>query len=533
MFIQQCRQVNIVVVVDTIIYMGSKSTAARVDTALGLYGCDVAMDSYVVDRGLTQAQDGTRGPSSAAAAALSTSCNHNVQSSHGHGLVKRQESLEPVSFGAVSFEARPLSMFTAFAALDEKNLTCNGRADLCDLRYNQVTYAGTHNSAAYDLKYDCDTAVESCLKSTTYCVQQQQNCTKGWETRCTKMSNSCIDRLPKWLHWLCGAFSSVCESTEQFCLGWEQICTSSVQVCTLWGSACLDVVPQWLLPCLWENQPGHPIAQQLADGIRFLDLGTCLTVDNSSVVMCHGFGPQRAVGVSLDSVLSAILDFYLKNPTEIITIEFNEADGDAADMAIMSKIIVQKMLQYFTLPNGHQLLWSRNSSSEPWPTLREMVTKNQRIVVFMGSVYDPIPEPKPRWANQKDVWKHDGFRYTYDDTTPAELNASYYKWCDQGPKNDGSFIQWQQIDINMAIIVDDLWDEIKAGRMPQVCIEPLAIQTNSAFLEALANYCYDKWPYWFRVRVNNYWHGSVFKVTDQFNDRNVARVKAGDSITPY
>lgn len=85
----------------------------------------------------------------------------------------------------------------------------------------------------------------------------------------------------------------------------------------------------------------------------------------------------------------------------------------------------------------------------------------------------------------------------------------------------------------MGILKDDIIASLKKGQIPQLCIGPLAIATNSAFLDELGDYCYGRWPYWFRVRVNLYWEGDVFKVTDLFNDQNVARVKAGDTITPY
>ncbi|KAF9585899.1 hypothetical protein BGW38_000170 [Lunasporangiospora selenospora] len=424
----------------------------------------------------------------------------------------------------------PLSAFQAKAVVNSTDMLCNGRADICDLRYNQVTYPGTHNSASYDLEYDCQLATKTCLQKTTVCTQQAQNCTKGWEVRCTKITNTCTKNLPSWLHWLCGAFSSVCESTEQFCLGWEEICTSSLDICTLWGSACLDVVPDWAIKCLWENQPGYPIARQLQDGIRFLDLGTCLTNNDTQVVMCHGQGLIRALGVSLDSILQQILQFMLANPNEVLTIEFNETDGD---IPILSRMIVSKILQYFTLSTGELMFWSRKSISDPWPTLRDMILANKRIMLFFGDTYDPIPDPKPGWANQKNLWKQDGFTYTSQDSMPRELNKTYYDWCAQGPPTDGSYVRWQQIDINMAILEDDIINEIKQGRIPQLCIEPLAIETNGAFLDAIGNYCYKRWPYWFRVRVNNYWHGNVFKVASLFNDWNVARVRAGDSITPY
>lgn len=160
--------------------------------------------------------------------------------------------------------------------------------------------------------------------------------------------------------------------------------------------------------------------------------------------MCHGNGGTRAIGVPLDTVMSDILTFMIANPYEVVTVEFNEYDGD---VSLVSQAIVAKVLQYFILPTGQSLMWPRTSLSQPWPTLREMILANQRLLLFMGDTYYPIPDPKPEWANQKDTWKQDGFSYTSQDTEPVQLNASYYSWCNQGPPTDGSFIQWQQIDI--------------------------------------------------------------------------------------
>ncbi|KAF8972834.1 hypothetical protein BGZ46_010027 [Entomortierella lignicola] len=440
---------------------------------------------------------------------------------------KRDES-SALSRRAVNATAG--SNTTSPTAVNSTGMLCNGRSDICDLRYNQVTYPGTHNSGTYSLQYDCDTSVQTCLSTKTVCQAQAQNCTMGWEVQCTKMSNSCLDRLPNWLHWLCGAFTSVCEGTEQVCLGWEQICTDSLDVCTLWGSACFDVIPDWAIECLWENQPGHTVTQQLNDGIRFLDMGTCLTNNNTQVVMCHGYGAQRAIGDTLDSVMTQIVNFMDANPYEVVTVEFNEYDGDTT---LMSNALVAKIEQYFTLPSGQSMMWPRTSSSEPWPTLRTMILANQRIMLFMSNTYYSIPAPVPAWANQKDQWKLDGFSYSYNDSEPAQLNQSYYNWCQQGPPTDGSYVLWQQIDINLAIIEQDIINTLKQAQVPSICIGPLAVDTNSAMLDALANFCYTRWPYWFRVRVNDYWQGDVFKVASNFNDLNVARVKAGDSITPY
>lgn len=89
------------------------------------------------------------------------------------------------------------------------------------------------------------------------------------------------------------------------------------------------------------------------------------------------------------------------------------------------------------------------------------------------------------------------------------------------------------IDYSLGILKDDIVAAVKQGQVPQLCIGPLATETNSEMLDKISDYCYSRYPYWFRVRVNNYWDGHVLQVANSFNDRNVARVRAGDSLTPY
>jgi len=175
-----------------------------------------------------------------------------------------------------------------------------------------------------------------------------------------------------------------------------------------------------------------------------LDLGICMVNNNTDTVMCHGYGPTRASGASLDLIMSQIREFMIANPYEVVTVEFNEYDGDAG---VISKTVIAKVNQFFTTASGQPMYWTRNAVTDPWPTLRDMILADKRLMIFVSDFYNAIPDPKPNWANQKDLWKMDGFRYTHQDTFASELNASYHKWCDQGPANDGSFIQWQQIDI--------------------------------------------------------------------------------------
>ncbi|KAF9963547.1 hypothetical protein BGZ65_002452, partial [Modicella reniformis] len=97
-------------------------------------------------------------------AALET--DHSTVSQIRYGLHKR-DSEEKTSPGAGNTSnkdttktqnesqtrkniTKPRIPFKSLAVVNSTTMTCNGRSDLCDLRYNQVTYPGTHNSGAYD-----------------------------------------------------------------------------------------------------------------------------------------------------------------------------------------------------------------------------------------------------------------------------------------------------------------------------------------------------------------------------------------------
>ncbi|KAI8820254.1 PLC-like phosphodiesterase [Fimicolochytrium jonesii] len=146
---------------------------------------------------------------------------------------------------------------------------CNGMQELCGLRYDQVTYAATHNSGSKDLKYDCHTLAKSC------------------------------------------------KAGKFLCWGFEK--------------GCNILVPDAIERCLWDNQV-RAIDQQLSDGIRSFDIDTC-QIDDGSVVNCHGAGNKRAIGGDIRQTLQSVASWVNNNPNEIITLNFGDSDGDAASMA--------------------------------------------------------------------------------------------------------------------------------------------------------------------------------------------------------
>ncbi|KAF0530326.1 PLC-like phosphodiesterase [Gigaspora margarita] len=156
---------------------------------------------------------------------------------------------------------------TTSATTTNETLLCNGSADLCDLRYNQVTYPGTHNSASYNLKFDCVTSAKSCLDSIAPCAQEYSQCNIFYKVHCEAQTSICKRRNPNYLHWMCEILDRTCKSTNAWCLIWLVGCAEASKLCNSWASSCKSTVPDWMITCMWENNAGYPVLRQLNDGI--------------------------------------------------------------------------------------------------------------------------------------------------------------------------------------------------------------------------------------------------------------------------
>jgi hypothetical protein len=65
---------------------------------------------------------------------------------------------------------------------------------------------------------------------------------------------------------MCDTWNSTCTATSRLCDQWTNICKVSLQVCVGGAPIMGENAPGWFMKCLWENQPGKDIRQQLMDG---------------------------------------------------------------------------------------------------------------------------------------------------------------------------------------------------------------------------------------------------------------------------
>ncbi|KAI8585491.1 PLC-like phosphodiesterase [Geranomyces variabilis] len=187
------------------------------------------------------------------------------------------------------FVSAVLALLAAAPLAHATGVACNGSPDLCGLRYDQVTYAGTHNSGAKNLQFDCHRLAQDCKAGKI----------------------------------LCWAFEKSCNA----------------------------LVPKNFEDCLWDNQDTE-VAQQLQDGIRIFDLDTC-QLDDGSVVNCHGYDTTRAIGPSIRSTFDSIANWVKQNPNEVITLTFGDHDGDTNSIATSMKQALQDTLgPYLYARNG-------------------------------------------------------------------------------------------------------------------------------------------------------------------------------------
>ncbi len=76
----------------------------------------------------------------------------------------------------------------------------------------------------------------------------------------------------------------------------------------------------------------------------------------------------------------------------------------------------------------------------------------------------------------------------------------------------------------MAIVLPNIEDALKMGKDPgPICIKDLALSVNFDVLKNIALFCYPRFQYYFRVRVDRYWQSSLFEVVGILNERNIRR----------
>lgn len=116
------------------------------------------------------------------------------------------------------------------------------------------------------------------------------------------------------------------------------------------------------------------IEEQLAMGVRFLQGQT--HNNNGTIQMCHTSCFLRDAG-SLENMLMPIKAFLDVNPNEVITLLLTNTDAfSGSDFDAVFKGVGLDQFAYVP---------KRKLEVNQWPTLREMIEKGNRLVVFMGT----------------------------------------------------------------------------------------------------------------------------------------------------
>lgn len=188
------------------------------------------------------------------------------------------------------------------------------------------------------------------------------------------------------------------------CNGYQELCNRKYSNITHIGAHDSYAVGDQLSD-LGINQLTN-VSSQLSDGIRLLQIqghksDKGATSDNpSGISLCHS---SCAIlnGGTLESYLSDVSSFLKRNPNEVVTIIIANVDNIGASSW-------NKGFQKAGLDNMAYKPSQSTLGKDNWPTLQEMISKNQRLVVFIDNHYDfssvkyILPEFKNLWENPYD-----------------------------------------------------------------------------------------------------------------------------------
>jgi len=230
---------------------------------------------------------------------------------------------------------------------------------------------------------------------------------------------------------------------------------------------------------LFPNQ-GPRLRRQLDDGVRGLMLD--LHKDNGQLMFCHSFcglGSQDLV-----EGLIEIRQFLDQNPHEVLAFLMEPSGVNAAE--IQGAFDAAEISKYCR----------PQAVDAPWPTLGELVAKNQRVIVLTDQKTGGVPWLLPMWMM---MWDNDWSNWRVDDFDCA---------CNRGKATNGLF------------------------NLNQFMSNPLPFPGNAEIANAgeglyqRAMKCWDETgrvPNF--ITVDNYQIGDLFAVTAKLNARAVEVAK--------
>ena len=193
------------------------------------------------------------------------------------------------------------------------------------------------------------------------------------------------------------------------CNGAAELCERRVDQVAFAGThnAMSNADEGWIAP----NQT-HAPSQQLADGVRVIVFDTH-PLDDGTPGLCHGYcslGSKPLVDglVELRTFLDA-------NPREVVVLIF-EAYVPESDVET-------------TFAASGLATYAYAGSSDPWPTLGELIAANTRLIVFTDDATATLPWHRYSYTS---MWEN-----AYHAESPEELQAQ----CDVD-RGDRSFPLW-------------------------------------------------------------------------------------------
>ncbi|KAJ4415421.1 hypothetical protein N0V82_007360 [Gnomoniopsis sp. IMI 355080] len=163
-------------------------------------------------------------------------------------------------------------------------------------------------------------------------------------------------------------------SAAQICNGHAELCARKYSNITFIGSHDSAFVGSSVA----DNQE-ISVADQLAQGVRFLQAQTHL--DNNTIKLCHTVCVLEDAGPLAD-YLTTLKTFLDSNPNEVVTLLLTNPDGQSG--TAFDAIFQGSGIKNYTFtPNG-------NLTIDQWPTLEQMISTGQRLVVFMDFPAAPL-----------------------------------------------------------------------------------------------------------------------------------------------
>ncbi|KAF2036727.1 PLC-like phosphodiesterase [Setomelanomma holmii] len=252
----------------------------------------------------------------------------------------------------------------------------------------------------------------------------------------------------------------------------------------------------------------NPVIDQLDDGVRGLQFETQKPNASSAIRLCHTSCDLLDVG-TLQSYLTTVRGWLDSHPYEVIAIMMGNNNGQS------TRILVSEYVAPFENAGLSKYLWTPPSSSlniTEWPSLAEMILRNERVVVMLDY-----------GTNQTEVpWLLSEFNYQWE--TPFSPTDPVFPCTEQRPPNQAEGLsrnRMYMMNHNLNIQVTLLGQSILIPAY--TLLDQVNAVSGNGSLGLNVKRCEQMWgrpPNWLLVDYYNFgnFNGSVFEVAAAANN---------------